>query len=166
MTGARAVARRDRALATVLFVDISGSTVLAQELGDRRWRDLLEEYRRTVRRLLARYRGREVDTAGDGFLATFDGSARAVRCALSISGAATELGLDVHAGLHAGEVELRDGSISGVAVHIGARVGTVAQRGEVLVTSTVKDLVLGSSLEFVDEGSHALKGVEGEWRLF
>lgn len=166
LTGASAVTGGDRALATVLFVDISGSTVLAQELGDRRWRDLLEEYRRTVRRLLARYRGREVDTAGDGFLATFDGPARAVRGALAIRDTATELGLDVHAGLHAGEVELRDGSISGVAVHIGARVGTIAQRGEVLVTGTVKDLVLGSNLRFVDRGAHALKGVEGDWRLF
>ena len=166
LTGARSQQAGDRVLATVVFVDISGSTARAQELGDRAWRDLLDEYRRIVRRLLARFRGREIDTAGDGFLATFDGPARAVRCALSIQEAVADIGLDIHAGVHTGEVELRGGSISGVAVHIGARVGAVAQRREVVVTATVKDLVLGSGLEFVDKGRHVLKGVDGAWQLF
>ena len=166
LTGARGVGNAERVLATVLFVDISGSTPLAQVLGDRRWRDLLEDYRRTVRRLLARFRGQEIDTAGDGFLVTFDGPARAIRCALSIQEACMELGLEVHSGVHTGEVELRGGSISGLAVHIGARVGALARAGEVIATGTVKDLVLGSGLRFIDRGRHVLKGVDGEWQLF
>lgn len=166
LTGARGGGSPDRVLATVLFIDVSGSTALAQALGDRRWRDVLEDYRRTIRVLLERFRGQEIDTAGDGFLATFDGPARAIRCALSIQEGCTRLGLEVHAGLHTGEVELHGGSISGLAVHIGARVGAVAKAGEVLVTSTVKDLVLGSGLSFTDGGRHVLKGVDGEWQLF
>ena len=166
LTGARSVGSAERVLATVLFIDISGSTTLAQVLGDRRWRDVLEEYRRTVRRLLARFRGQEIDTAGDGFLVTFDGPARAIRCALSIQEACMDLGLEVHSGVHTGEVELRGGAISGLAVHIGARIGALARAGEVLVTGTVKDLVLGSGLQFRDRGGHVLKGVDGEWQLF
>lgn len=166
LTGARRIGATDRVLATILFIDISGSTPLAEAIGDRRWRDLLDDYRKAVRRLLERFRGNEIDNAGDGFLVTFDGPARAVRCALSIRDAASELGIQVHAGVHTGEVELRGGAISGMAVHIGARVGAIAQADEVMVTSTVKDLVLGSGLEFSAQGSHVLKGIQGEWLLF
>jgi class 3 adenylate cyclase len=156
----------DRLLATVLFTDIVGSTQLASQVGDRRWSELLEEQRAVVRRELERYRGREIDTTGDGFLATFDGPARAVRCACMIRDAVRRLGIEIRAGLHTGEVEVRKEGLAGVAVHIGQRVLSEAAPGEVLVSSTVKDLAVGSGLEFEDRGSHALKGVTDEWRLF
>jgi class 3 adenylate cyclase len=153
-------------LATVLFTDIVGSTEKAAALGDRRWRDLLEGHQELVRRELGRFRGREIDTTGDGFLATFDGPARGVRCARAVSEGVRGLGLKVRAGLHTGEIELRGDKVSGLAVHIGARVAAAAGPGEVLVSSTVKDLVAGSGLRFQDRGPHALKGVPGEWHLF
>ena len=153
-------------LATVLFTDVVGSTEHAAELGDRRWRDLVEQHHAAIRRELARYDGSEVDTAGDGFFATFDGPARAIRCAQSIVDAVRPLGLGVRAGLHTGEVEVADGKVAGIAVNIGARVAGHAGEGEVLVSGTVKDLVAGSGLEFEDRGATSLKGVPGEWRLF
>jgi class 3 adenylate cyclase len=156
----------DRILATVLFTDIVGSTEKAAELGDREWARLLQEYHTTVRRVLARYRGTEVDTAGDGFFATFDGPARAIRCAQAIREAITRLGLEVRAGLHTGECETVDGKVSGIAVVIGARVGASAGPSEVLVSQTVKDLVAGSGLRFADAGEHELKGVPDRWRLY
>jgi pimeloyl-ACP methyl ester carboxylesterase len=159
-------AELERALATVLFTDVVGSSQKAAELGDRRWKELLEEHHRRVRGQLARYRGVEVDTAGDGFFATFDGPARAVRCARSIVGAVTPLGIEVRAGVHTGEVETIDGKVGGIAVVIGARVGASAGASEVLVSQTVKDLVAGSGLDFDDRGAHALKGVPGQWRLY
>jgi pimeloyl-ACP methyl ester carboxylesterase len=157
---------RDRILATILFTDIVGSTARAAELGDARWRELLEQHHAVIRRLLARHRGTEVDTAGDGFLASFDGPARAIRCATAITESVKELGLEVRAGVHTGECELVDGKVSGIAVHIGSRVATEARPSEVLVSSTVKDLVAGSELEFEDRGAAELKGVPGQWRLF
>ena len=166
LTGTREVATRNRALATVLFTDLVGSTELAAELGDRRWRDLIEQHHAAVRRELTRFDGHEVDTAGDGFFATFDGPARAIRCAEAIVDAVRPLGLEVRAGLHTGEVELADGKVAGIAVNIGARVAGQAGTGEVLVSGTVKDLVAGSGLEFEDRGATTLKGVPGEWRLF
>jgi pimeloyl-ACP methyl ester carboxylesterase len=166
LTGVRHGPEPDRVLATVLFTDIVGSTEKAVALGDRRWRDVLEGHHDLVRRELGRFRGREVDTAGDGFLATFDGPARAVRCARAVSDGVRALGLEVRAGLHTGEIELLNDKVSGLAVHIGARVAATAGPGEVLVSSTVKDLVAGSGLRFQDRGPHALKGVPGEWRLF
>jgi pimeloyl-ACP methyl ester carboxylesterase len=167
LTGVRRGPEVDRVLATVLFTDIVGSTKRAVELGDRRWRSLLEQHHATVRRELARFRGREVDTAGDGFLATFDGPARAVRCAQAIRGAVRSLGIDITAGVHVGEIEVADGgAIAGVAVHIGSRVAEQAAPGEVLVSSTVRDLVAGSGLDFEPRGTHQLKGVPGEWRLY
>ena len=159
-------AESDRILATVLFSDIVGSTAKAAELGDRAWRELLIEHHARVRRQLARFRGKEIDTVGDGFFASFDGPARAIRCAYSISEAVKELGLEVRAGLHTGECELVDGKVGGIAVHIGARVAAEARPGEVLVSSTVKDLVAGSGITFVERGAAELKGVPGEWRLF
>ena len=166
LTGVRHGPEPDRVLATVLFTDIVGSTERAAALGDRRWRDLLEGHHDLVRRELGRFRGREIDTTGDGFLATFDGPARAIRCARAVSDGVRALGLDVRAGLHTGEVELLDDKVSGLAVHIGARVAAAARPGEVLVSSTVKDLVAGSGLRFQDRGARALKGVPGEWHLF
>jgi len=167
LTGVRHGPEARRVLATVLFTDIVGSTSRAVELGDRRWRSLLEQHHATVRRELGRFRGDEVDTAGDGFLATFDGPARAVRCAQAIRSALRPLGIEITAGVHAGEVEVdSEGTIAGVAVHIGARVAEEAQPGELLASSTVKDLVAGSGLEFDDRGVHELKGVPGEWRLY
>jgi class 3 adenylate cyclase len=166
LTGTTAAADSDRALATVLFTDIVGSTELAGERGDRRWRDLLESHHALVRRQLARFQGREVDTAGDGFLATFDGPARAIRCACAIRDGVRSLGIEIRAGLHTGEVELRGDQIAGMAVHIGARVAAKAEPSEVLVSRTLVDLVAGSRIEFVDRGEHQLKGVTGEWRLF
>jgi pimeloyl-ACP methyl ester carboxylesterase/class 3 adenylate cyclase len=160
------VVESDRLLATVLFTDIVGSTAKVAELGDRRWRELLQQHHVLVRRQLARFSGRELDTAGDGFFATFDGPARAIRCATAITAAVRELGLDVRAGLHTGECELVDGKVGGIAVHIGARVAAEAAPGEVLVSSTVKDLVAGSGLRFQERGSVELKGVPGEWRLY
>jgi class 3 adenylate cyclase len=156
----------DRMLATVLFTDVVGSTQKAAELGDARWRDLLERQNVAVRAMLARYRGQEVKTMGDGFLATFDGPARAVKCAQGICEAVKPLGLEVRAGCHTGEIELMGADIGGIAVHIGARVGALAGPSEVLVSSTVKDLVPGSGLVFEDRGEHELKGVPGSWRLY
>jgi class 3 adenylate cyclase len=156
----------DRVLTTVLFTDIAGSTQRAAELGDRAWRDLLDTHQRAVRRELARFRGLELDTAGDGFFATFDGPARGVVCARSIVALAREVGLQVRAGLHTGECELHGKKVSGIAVHIGARVAANAGPGEVLVSSTVKDLVAGSGISFADRGVVELKGVPGEWRLY
>jgi class 3 adenylate cyclase len=156
----------DRVLATVLFTDIVGSTELAAELGDRRWRELVERHHASVRTLLARFRGAEVDTAGDGFFASFEGPARAVRCALAIAEAVRPLGLEVRAGLHTGEVETIGGKVGGLAVSIGARVAAEAAPSEVLVSQTVKDLVVGSGLGFEDRGPRELKGVPGEWRLY
>lgn len=159
-------AELDRVLATVLFTDIVGSTEKASELGDRSWKDLLERHHRTVRGLLARYRGREVDTAGDGFFATFDGPARAIRCAQQIVDAIRPLDLQIRAGLHTGECETIDGKVGGLGVVIGARVGGLAGPNEVLVSSTVKDLTAGSGLVFEDHGEHELKGVPDRWRLY
>jgi class 3 adenylate cyclase len=156
----------DRRLATVLFTDIVGSTQKAAELGDRRWRALVVAHHARVRAELARFRGHELDTAGDGFFATFDGPARAIRCACAITDCVRELGIEVRAGLHTGECELMDGKVGGIAVHIGARVAAEAAPGEVLVSSTVKDLVAGSGIEFRDRGLVELKGVPGEWRLY
>ncbi len=166
LTGTRPTPESDRVLATVLFTDIVGSTNRAVQLGDRRWRELLAEHDAAVRRELERFRGREVDTAGDGFFATFDGPARAVRCALSIGEAVSGLGVAVRAGIHTGECE-RDGEkVRGIAVHTGARVAALAGPGEVLISQTVKDLTAGSGLEFVDRGVHELKGIPGEWRIY
>jgi class 3 adenylate cyclase len=153
-------------LATVLFTDIVGSTEKMAELGDRRWRELLERHHVVVRRQLARFRGIEMDTAGDGFFARFDGPARAIRCAQAITAAVQALGIRVRAGLHSGECEIADGKVAGIAVSTGARIAAMAEPGQVLVSSTVKDLVAGSGLQFEDRGSTDLKGVPGEWRLF
>lgn len=166
LTGVRVGGQPDRVLATVLFTDVVGSTERAAALGDRLWRDLLEDYRALVRRQLARFRGREVDAAGDGVLAAFDGPGRAVECARAIGTAARQLDIDIRAGVHTGECELMGERLSGIALHIGARVAALAAGGEVLVSSTVRDLVAGSGLLFEDRGSHALKGIPGEWRLF
>ena len=165
-TGGWSDAEPDRMLATVLFTDIVDSTVKATELGDRRWRELLERHNALVRRELLRFRGREVDTTGDGFLATFDGPARAIRCACAIVCGVRELGLSVRAGLHTGECEVADGKVAGIAVHTGARVVANADADEVLVSSTVRDLVAGSGIAFAERGVHELKGIPGEWRLF
>ncbi len=156
----------DRVLATVLFTDIVRSTEKAVELGDRRWRDLLAQHHASVRRSLAAFRGREIDTAGDGFLASFDGPARAVRCATAMVAEALGLDLELRAGVHTGECEILGEKLSGLAVHIGARIAATASPREVLVSGTVKDLVAGSGLNFSDRGTRVLKGVPGEWRLF
>ena len=156
----------DSVLATVLFTDLVGSTAKAVELGDRRWRELLEQHHARTRAQLSRFRGVELDTAGDGFFARFDGPARAIRCACAVRDAVTDLGLEVRAGLHTGECEVMDGKVAGVAVSIGARVAAQAGPGEVLVSQTVKDLVAGSGIEFQDRGEAELKGVPGEWRLY
>jgi len=153
-------------LATVLFTDIVGSTAKMAELGDRRWRELLHEHHNAVRRQLSRFRGVEMDTAGDGFFARFDGPARAIKCAEAITQAVQPLGIHVRVGLHTGECEVADGKVAGIAVSIGARIAAAAMPGEVLVSSTVKDLVAGSGLAFEDRGTHQLKGVPGEWRLY
>jgi class 3 adenylate cyclase len=166
LTGSRESVEPERVLATVLFTDLVGSTELIRELGDRAWRDLAERHHIVVRRELARFRGTEIDTVGDGFLASFDGPARAIRCAVAIVNAVTGLGLNVRAGLHTGECERVDGELAGIAVHVGARIGATARAGEVVVSSTVRDLVAGSGLELVDRGVHQLKGVEEAWRLF
>jgi len=166
ITGTRTQPDADRVLATVMFTDIVRSTERAAEMGDTRWRALLTDYYTAVRKELSVFRGREVNTAGDGLLATFDGPARAIRCACSVRERVRPLGLQVRTGLHTGECELIGDDIGGIAVHIGARVAATAAPDEVLVSSTVKDLVAGSKLEFVDRGAHNLKGVPGEWRLF
>ena len=156
----------DTVLATVLFTDIVGSSAVAAEVGDRAWRELLERHHALVRRELARYRGEEKDTAGDGFFATFDGPARAIRCAEAIAGGVRALGLEVRAGVHTGECELHEGKVAGLAVVIGARVAAAANGGEVLVSQTVKDLVAGAGIGFEERGEHELKGVPGSWRLY
>jgi class 3 adenylate cyclase len=156
----------DRALATILFCDIVHSTDLVSELGDRRWRDLLDAYYVMIRRQLDRFAGREVKTTGDGLLATFDGPARAIRCAQAIRDGSRQLSLEVRVGLHTGEVELIDDDIGGLAVHIGERVCASAAPGEVLASRTVVDLVAGSGITFTDRGEHDLKGVTGRWQLY
>jgi len=166
LTGARHSFEPDRVLATVLFTDIVGATERAARLGDQVWHDLLDGHHALVRRELANFRGREIDCAGDGFLATFDGPARGVRCACAISEGVRSLGLEIRAGLHTGECELMGDKVGGIAVHTGARVAALAGSNEVLVSSTVKDLVAGSGLSFQDRGLQGLKGVPGEWRLF
>ena len=166
ITGVRPATAPRRVLATVLFTDIVGSTRLAAELGDVRWQARLAEHNRVIRRLLDRFGGTEVKLVGDGFLATFDGPARAVRAAIEIRKEVAELGLEVRAGLHVGEIEVLPGDIAGIAVHIAARVSALAGAGEILVSSTIKDLVVGSGLEFDDRGTQVLRGVPGEWRLF
>jgi class 3 adenylate cyclase len=166
VTGRPAVAVRERLLATVLFTDIVRSTEHAAELGDRRWRELLTQHDRIVERELARHRGRHVKSFGDAVFASFDGPARAVRCALAIREGAAAIGLELRAGLHTGECEVVGSDLAGMAVHLAARVQATAEPGEVLTSGTVKDLVVGSGLEFADRGSHVLKGVPGEWPLY
>jgi class 3 adenylate cyclase len=166
VTGSRAELEPDRVLASVLFTDIVDSTRRASEIGDRSWRDLLDRHNEIVRRELARFQGREIKTLGDGFLATFDRPARAVRCALSVADAVRAIGLDLRIGVHTGEIEVNGGDISGIAVHIAARVGATAEAGQVLVSGTVRDLVAGSNLRFGDRGSRELKGIEEPVRLF
>ena len=165
LTGRRPV-EIERVLASVLFTDIVNSTATAASLGDRRWRTMLDAHDRTVREELQRFRGREVNTTGDGFMASFDGPARAIRCAEAIIEATGSLGIDVRAGLHTGECEVRGADLGGLAVHIAARVGALASSRETLVSGTVKDLVVGSGIEFEDRGEHKLNGVPGSWRLF
>jgi class 3 adenylate cyclase len=166
LTGELRPIETERILATILFTDIVDSTKRAAELGDRQWRDLLERHHSLVRGELNRFRGQEIDTAGDGFFATFDGPARGIRCACAIRDAVSSLGITIRAGLHTGECEVMGDKVSGIAVHIGARVMKNSDSGEVLVSSTVKDLVAGSGLRFQDRGVHELKGIPGEWRLF
>ncbi len=166
LTGQRADVADDRVLATLLFTDIVDSTRLAAAMGDRDWHALLDAHDAIVRSQLARFRGREVNTSGDGFLAIFDGPQRAIRCAMTIRDAVQALGIQVRAGLHTGECEVRGDDIGGIGVHIGARVSALAGPNDVLVSSTLRDLVIGSGLEFEDRGAHELKGVPGEWRLF
>jgi class 3 adenylate cyclase len=166
LTGSRHEREPDRMLATVMFTDIVGSTEKAAKMGDRDWLFLLERHDALMRQALQRHRGREVKRTGDGFLATFDGPARAIRCAASVAEAMGSLGIQVRAGLHTGELEVMDGDLGGLAVHIAARVMDRAQAGEVLVSNTVKDLVVGSGIDFDDRGEHELRGVPGEWRLF
>jgi class 3 adenylate cyclase/pimeloyl-ACP methyl ester carboxylesterase len=166
LTGHQADVADDRVLATVLFTDIVASTRHAAEIGDRDWHALLDAHDAVVRAQLSRFRGREVNTSGDGFLAMFDGPQRAIRCAMSIRDAVQALGIEVRAGLHTGECEVRGGDIGGIGVHIGARVSALAGPNDVLVSSTLRDLVIGSGLEFDDRGAHQLKGVPGEWHLF
>jgi len=166
LTGQQADVADDRVLATVLFTDIVDSTRRAAEMGDRDWHALLDAHDAVVRSQLARFRGREVNTSGDGFLAMFDGPQRAIRCAMAIRDAVRSLGIEVRAGLHTGECEVRGDDIGGIGVHIGARVSALAGPNDVLVSSTLRDLVIGSGLEFDDRGAHQLKGVPGEWRLF
>lgn len=166
LVGSRGAHGVERSLATILFTDIVGSTETAARLGDRRWRDLLERHDAAVRRELAVHRGREVKTMGDGFLATFDGPARAIRCATAIQGELRRSGVEIRSGIHSGEVEAIGEDVGGMAVNIGARVGALAGPGEVLVSSTVRELVVGSGIEFEERGSHRLKGAPDEWNLF
>jgi class 3 adenylate cyclase len=166
LTGIRPPRDIDRVLATVLFTDIVGSTEHMARVGHKAWKECLDRHHAVVRRELASFRGREINVAGDGFFATFDGPARGVRCALSIQEAARQMGIEIRAGLHTGEVELHGDKVAGMAVHIGARVAGLANAGATLVSNTVKDLVSGSGLRFEDRGAHALKGIPGEWRLY
>jgi class 3 adenylate cyclase len=166
LTGEQSDVPDDRILATVLFTDIVDSTRRASEIGDREWHSLLDAHDVIVRAQLARFRGREVNSTGDGFLAMFDGPQRAIRCAMAIRDVVQTLGIQVRAGLHTGECEVRGDDIGGIGVHIGARVSALAGPNDVLVSSTVRDLVIGSGLEFEDRGAHALKGVPGQWHLF
>jgi class 3 adenylate cyclase len=167
LTGARPSGRElDRVLATIMFTDIVDGTERAAEMGDSRWRAVLETHYDVIRDQIDRFNGREIKTTGDGFIATFDGPARAIRCASASTAAVQRLGIDIRAGLHTGEIEVMEGDIGGMAVNIGARVGAKAAAGEVLVSSTVRDLVVGSGFEFADRGRHELKGVPGEWQLF
>jgi class 3 adenylate cyclase len=166
LTGVRPVHVPDRALSTVLFTDIVSSTQRAATLGDEEWTRILDQHDMLAAREVERHRGRRIKTTGDGMLATFDGPARAVRCAQAICGGVRSLGIEVRAGLHTGEIERRGDDIGGIAVHIGARVSALAGPGEVLVSATVKDLVAGSGITFSDRGSHALKGIPDEWRVF
>jgi class 3 adenylate cyclase len=166
VTGVRRGPEPDRVLATILFTDIVGSTATAARLGDRNWRNLMDRHNALIRRQLERFRGQEVGTTGDGFFASFDGPARAIRCARTIAESVNALGLTIRAGVHTGECELGDGKLAGIAVHIAARIAELAGPGEVLVSSTVKDLVVGSRIDFADRGARTLKGVPGEWRLF
>ena len=166
LTGSRSAIESDRVLATVLFTDIVNSTMRAETIGDRAWHDVLDRHNALVRREISRHRGHEVRTMGDGFLATFDGPARSIRCALAINEGVEALGLQVRAGLHTGEIEMADDDLSGIAVHIASRVATMAKPGQVLVSNTVRDLVAGSNIRFHDEGSHSLKGLTESVRLF
>ncbi|HJS77445.1 MAG TPA: adenylate/guanylate cyclase domain-containing protein, partial [Burkholderiales bacterium] len=166
LTGQRHATEPERVLATVQFTDIVQSTERAATLGDRKWRELLEKFQSMVREELQQHRGREIDTAGDGFLAAFDGPARAIRCAAAVRAGARSQGLEIRAGVHTGECELIGDKLGGIAVHIGARVAAQAAPGEIVVSQTVKDLVAGSGLSFAERGAHALKGVPGEWRLY
>jgi class 3 adenylate cyclase len=166
VTGVRPAAVSRRVLATVLFTDIVGSTKAAAAMGDDSWQRLLDDHYRVIRRQLDRFGGQEIKTVGDGIVATFDGPARAVRCAAGIRDGVRELGLEIRAGLHTGEIEVEPNDIAGLAVHIAARISAMAGAGELLVSSTVKDLVAGSGLVFEDRGTHELKGVPGEWRIF
>jgi class 3 adenylate cyclase len=166
LTGVREAPETDRMLATVLFTDIVGSTAHTAEIGDREWRELLETHNTVVRGELAKFRGREVNTTGDGFLAIFDGPARAVRCARAITEEVKSLGLDVRSGIHTGECERVGEDVTGIAVDIAARIASLAEAGQTLVSSTVKDLVVGSGLEFDAQDTRELKGVPGAWQLF
>ena len=166
LTGVRTPPEPDRVLATILFTDIVGSTALAARLGDREWSELLERHNALVRRQFERFRGQVVDTAGDGFIASFDGPARGIRCAAAIAESVSALGLSIRAGLHTGEADLVDGRLAGIAVHIAARIAALAEADEVLVSSTVKDLVIGSRVTFAERGSYELKGIPGKWSLF
>jgi class 3 adenylate cyclase len=166
LTGARSAITDERVLTTLLFMDIVGSTEKSAAMGDRRWHEVMDNYYALVRRTVERFRGSEVSTDGDGFIARFDGPARAVSCARAVCEGVQGLGIDIRAGVHTGEIELRGDEISGLAVHIGARVVALAERGEVLVSRTVKDLVVGSGIEFSDHGTHDLKGVPDVWQLF
>lgn len=166
LTGEHPTVDVERILTTVLFTDIVGSTERAASLGDRRWSSLLDVHDRTVRDQLRRFRGNEINTTGDGFIASFDGPARAIRCAQAILEATSTVGIDLRIGLHTGECEVRGEDLAGMAVHIAARVGALARSKEVLVSSTVKDLVVGSGIDFEDRSEHELKGVPGRWKLF
>jgi class 3 adenylate cyclase len=166
LTGVRHAPEPDRVLATILFTDIVESTALAARLGDRRWRNLVGRHNAVVRRQLERFRGHEIDTAGDGFVASFDGPARGVRCAQAITDSVIALGLSIRAGLHTGECEMAEGKLAGIAVHIAARIAALAAPGEVLVSNTVKDLVVGSSVTFTERGAHDLRGVPVRWSVF
>jgi class 3 adenylate cyclase len=164
--GERLYEETERVLATILFMDIVGSTERAAALGDRRWRDLLASYQNLVKQEVTRHRGRNINFAGDGWLATFDGTVRAIRCAQAVIEAARRIGLTLRAGIHTGEIEIAGDGVAGMAVHVGARVASSAQPGEVLVTGTVRDMVSGSGIRLEDRGTYTLKGVPGEWQLF